>query len=901
MAVIYIDNNPYEVAEGQSLLSACLALGFNIPYFCWHPAMHSVGACRQCAVKLFRDENDTRGFIVMSCMTPIEEGMRVSVDDPDAKRFRAGVIEFLMLNHPHDCPVCDEGGECHLQDMTVMTGHVRRGTRFPKRTYRNQDLGPFINHEMNRCIQCYRCVRFYRDYAGGRDFNVFGIFNHVYFGRFADGRLENEFSGNLVEVCPTGVFTDKTLARHFTRKWDLQTAPSVCAHCGLGCNTIPGERYGMLRRILNRYNHEVNRYFICDRGRFGYEFVNGEARLRRATVRASSGSETEAVDKATALQRVAGVVKNSKRVIGIGSPRASLESNFALRTLVGEDSFVAGFNEEERSLVARILDVMRSGLARTPSLQEVEGADAVFILGEDVPNTAPRLGLAVRQSVQVQPMMLCLALGIPEWNDSAVRLAVQEEKGPLFVATPVATRLDPIATGTYRGAPDDLARLGFAVAHELVADLPEVQGLSEGTTLLAKEIAGALNWARRPLVIAGTSYMNRALIEAANAVTWALGHLGRSPLLSFIVPECNSLGLGMVGGHSLSWAQDALSKGEADTLIIVENDLFRRMETQAAEKLLRSANHVIVLDCVDTRCSATAHVALPAGTFAESSGTYVSSEGRGQRFFEVLSPSEEIQSSWKWIRDIAADLGRPEAKRWHSLDGIISDVARAIPELEPIQNVAPGASFKINGMKIARQPHRYSGRTAMKANITVHEPKPPDDTDAALAFSMEGYQLPAPPPLIPRFWYPVWNSVQSVNKFQSEIAGPLAGGDPGIRLINPTGPESLDRPQYEPPPPFVRADDSLLAIPLYHVFGSEELSALSPAIAEVAPKPTLAIGPENARQLALNQGDEAEVIMLGESVTLPVSICEEVPPGVVGLFGLVQPCTIETVSKLGRS
>lgn len=897
MAVIYVDNIPYEVREEQNLLSACLSVGLDVPYFCWHPAMHAVGSCRQCAVKLFRDENDTRGMIVMSCMTPVEDGMRVSVNDPEAKQFRAGIIELLMLNHPHDCPVCDEGGECHLQDMTVMTGHVRRNSRFPKRTHLNQDLGPFINHEMNRCIQCYRCVRFYRDYAGGRDFNVFGIHDHVYFGRFADGRLESEFSGNLVEVCPTGVFTDKTLAQHFTRKWDLQTAPSVCAHCGHGCNTFPGERYGVLRRILNRYNRELNGYFLCDRGRFGYEFVNSDARLRKPLVTLSERGDPAPVDKSAAVRRVADVLKSADGVIGIGSPRASLESNFALRCLVGPDSFVAGFSDGERELILRIVEIMRSGCAATPSLRDVERADAVFVLGEDVPNTAPRLALAVRQSVQVQPMAVCHALGIPEWNDSAVRLAVQDEKGPLFVATPVATRIDDVATGTYRGAPDDLARLGFAVAHELVSECPPVPDLPDGVALLAKEIAAALKSARRPLVIAGTSYVSRALVEAAHAITWALARNGNTPLISFIAPECNSLGLGLLGGESLSWAQGALSTGKADTLIVVENDLFRRMEAHAAEALLGSAKHVIALDCVNTRCTRSACAALPAGTFAESSGTFVTSEGRGQRFFQVMTPSDEIQASWKWIRDIAVELGRPEASRWRSLDGIVSDMAKALPEWEAVKNIAPGADFRVTGMKIARQAHRYSGRTAMNAGVTVHEAKPPDDPDSALAYSMEGYQGPVPSSVIPRFWWPAWNSVQAVNKFQSEIAGPLAGGDPGIRLVEPTGSLSTEPPKYRPPIAFAKSEELLLAIPLYHVFGSDELSALAPAIAEVAPRPFLAIGVQDAQRHGLSRGDLAEVLMTGASTTLLVEVCEDLPEGVVGLPGSVQPCRVSITRK----
>ena len=161
-----------------------------------------------------------------------------------------------------------------------MTGHRTRTYSFGKRTFRNQYLGPFINHEMNRCIQCQRCVRFYREYAGGHDLNAFRLRDVVFFGRDQDGVLENEFSGNLIEVCPTGVFTDATLKQHYTRKWDLQMAPSICVHCALGCNITAGERYGSLRRVENRYNGQVNGYFLCDRGRFGYEFVNSPDRVR---------------------------------------------------------------------------------------------------------------------------------------------------------------------------------------------------------------------------------------------------------------------------------------------------------------------------------------------------------------------------------------------------------------------------------------------------------------------------------------------------------------------------------------------------------------------------------------------------------------------------------------------
>ena len=555
MGTIYIDGKPYEADPKQNLLHTCLSLGFDLPYFCWHAALGSVGACRQCAVKEFKDEKDekdVKGKIVMACMTPAKEETRISIHDPEVTAFRADIVEGMMLNHPHDCPVCDVGGECHLQDMTVMTGHDYRRTRFEKRTFRNQYLGPFLFHEMNRCIQCYRCVRFYREYAGGNDFNVFGIKNAVYFGRNEDGVLENEFAGNLVEVCPTGVFTDATLRRHYTRKWDLTMAPSICVHCSAGCNITIGERYGLLRRVLTRFNSSVNGYFLCDRGRYGYEFVNSDRRIRAARLDGQPISPDEAGLKLRSL------VSTGEKAIGIASPRASLEANFALRQLVGKDRFFAGVADDQWRMVTAMLDILRTGPARSPSLHDIELSDAVLILGEDVTNSAPRMALSLRQSVRQQPLEIAAKLKIPSWMNDAVRTAVQDAKGPLFIAAPGATRLDDVATRTYRAAPDDVARLGFAVAHEIDPEAPEVPGLCEEIRELARIVAGALKSAKRPLVISGFSCRSESVIQSAANVAKALCDAGHSAALSFIAPECNSFGS---GAHGSSSAQRGLPHG----------------------------------------------------------------------------------------------------------------------------------------------------------------------------------------------------------------------------------------------------------------------------------------------------------------------------------------------------
>ncbi len=881
MIRIQVDGRPYETAGGQSLLRACLSLGFDVPYFCWHPALESVGACRQCAVKLFRDDKDTRGRIVMSCMTPVAEGMRVSVDDREAREFRSANIEWLMLNHPHDCPVCDEGGECHLQDMTVMTGHVYRRNRFKKRTYRNQYLGPFINHEMNRCIQCYRCVRFYRDYAGGRDFNVLASQNRVYFGRHEEGVLENIFSGNLAEICPTGVFTDKTSKKHFTRPWDLQCAPSVCVHCALGCNTLPGERSGVVRRMRNRYNGSVNGYFLCDRGRFGYEFVNDPGKIREPLLREPATGAMVPASKERALGRYSEIASESRGIVAIGSPRASLEANYALRCLVGEGRFFAGMTQEELDLVSLAIDILRGGPARTPSLADAAAADAILILGEDITNTAPMLSLAVLQALRNGPLTLATRLHIPRWDDRAARVASQGRKGPLFIASPADTWLDPSATEVMRATPDDIARLGFAVAHHLDPLSPPVPDIDDRTVALALNVAETLTRAERPLIISGVNQGNGKVIEGAANVARALSRTHPGVGLVFVMPEANSFGLGLMGRLGIEKALEAVEEGSADTVIILENNLFRRVGRERLTTCLAKVRHLVTLDHLPHETISLAELVLPAATFAEATGTLVNSEGRGQRFFQVFPPRGHIEASWRWARDLMAMTGRGEGASWETVDDCIASLAEALPVFRPVRDIAPPAGFRVMGRKIPRQSHRASGRTSLTANLDIHEPEPPDDPDSPLAFSMEGYEGETPPSLITRFWAPGWNSVQAVNKFQTEVGGPLHGGDPGRRLIEPGA--SVGPDYFTPVPPRRRSGGAFTRVPLFHVFGSDELSNFSPAVEGLIPEPYAALNPDDAARLGLAEGEKVDVVTPEGSYHLPLLIRPALPTGTAGL------------------
>lgn len=888
MIKIIIDNKEYEVDPKKSLLESCLSLGLDLPYFCWHPAMGSVGACRQCGVKTYRDESDTKGKIVMACMEPVKEGMRVGVFEEEAKAFRAGVNEWMMTNHPHDCPVCDEGGECHLQDMTVMTGHNYRRFVFKKRTYRNQHLGPFINHEMNRCVQCYRCVRFYRDYAGGRDFDNMALRNHVYFGRHEDGVLENEFSGNLVEVCPTGVFTDKSLKKHFTRKWDYSTAPSICTNCSLGCNTITGERYGMIRRIRSRYNGQVNGYFICDRGRYGYEFVNDTKRIKDPSLRKENGN-LEKVDKADMQSHVAKLFSGKDKVIGIGSPRASLESNFALKKLVGYNNFFQGISGKELKLTNTILDILQNGAARTPSLKEVEKADAVLILGEDLTNTAPMLALAVRQSIRQKSFEKIKGTNIPEWQDAVVRKVSQNEKDPLFIASLYETKLDDVATKTIRCSPDEIAMLGFEVASLLDNMAPKINDPSKQIHSLAAEISLALKEAKRPLIISGISCFDENILHAAANIAWALCSSGKAAELSFVVPEPNSLGTAMLGGKSLNDAFDSVEKGNAETVIILENDLYRRADKNSVDAFFNKCKSIIVLDSLENSTTANARTIIPVGTFAESDGTFVNNEGRAQRYYQAYHPSNpNLLESWRWLDgvELAKSNGKSELK---SFNDFLIDIVNSFPKFEGIQKITPPPDFRIAGQKIPRQTQRYSGRTAMCANINVSEFKPPEDPDSPLSYTMEGYKGEPPSSLIPFYWSPGWNSVQAINKYQIEVGGELHGGDPGKRLIAPK--QNAKAEFFNAiSAPFKIKDGEFFVVPVYHIFGSEELSSISPSIAELAPEPYAAINPDDAEKLKIKKDDEINLYINNYRLRLPVKIKLELPKGMlgipVGLYGM---------------
>ena len=882
MVKIVVDNEEYEVEEGQNLLHACLSHGLELPYFCWHPSLGSIGACRQCAVIAYQDENDERGRLTMACMTPVTDGARISIAAPHASDFRESNIEWLMENHPHDCPVCEEGGECHLQDMTVMTGHTARRYRGSKRTFENQNLGPFINHEMNRCITCYRCVRYYKDYAGGDDLQAFGSRDRMYFGRAEDGVLENEFSGNLVEVCPTGVFTDKPFSANYTRKWDLQSAPSVCPGCAVGCNTFAAERYGMLKRIHNRYHGDVNGYFLCDRGRFGAGFVNIETRIQHVGKRVEEDL-FEQQDTDLAVATVAELVIAGS-VIGIGSPRASLETNVALQRLVGADRFCNGLSTNDALGMDEILATYRAS-GKIASLAEVERADAVIVLGEDVLNTAPRIALALRQTVRNQEFDLAQDAAIPQWQDAGVRGHAQGRSNPLYMASVLPTRIDDIANGCLNDTPDAIADNGFAIAALLSGTAADD---SSDISQFARDAAAALAGAQKPLVISGTGTGNIRVLEAASAIAEALEKYANQSSIALVAAEANSFGSGLLGGGlDMERALTQVAEGTVQTLIVAENDLFRRASRQLVDQALDKVPNLVVLDSLETPTVEQANIVFPAATFAESTGTFVNFETRAQRFFTTFAPPHEIAPSWRWLSHIAQVVGDREMA-WEEVDDVLI-AAAGLPGLELVGELVTKGQDRLDRMaKVPRATPRYSGRTAMNAGVNIHEPKTQIDVETPLSYSMEGQGLGKSNDALPFSWSPGWNSNQSIFKFQQEVGGSLKGGDGSVRLIGAGNREAYRvrkvsvlhaSPEY----------DKFHLLPLYSIFGSDELSLHSPPIAERAESQYILLNPADADMHGF--GADAGVACDEMGASFAVRVDPHMQRGFAGVvMGLARRC-----------
>ncbi|MCW5197285.1 NADH-quinone oxidoreductase subunit NuoG [Buchnera aphidicola] len=831
--IIFINSHKYYVDSSYNLLQICLSLNIDVPYFCWHPALGSVGSCRLCAVKQYSTFYDNTGRIIMSCMSSVSDNMIISTIDREVQKNQKGIIELLMTNHPHDCPVCEEGGSCHLQDMTVMVKHNIRRYMFPKRTHRNQYLGSFISHQMNRCISCYRCVRYYRDYADGTDFGVYGTSNNVYFGRFKDGTLESEYSGNLVEVCPTGVFTDKIYSQNYNRKWDLQYSPSICQHCCVGCNIIIGERYGKLNKVENRYHHSINRYFLCDLGRFGYNYVNVKKRYKQPFINIIN--DKKFLKKKDTIKLISNILCNSTCTIGIGSIRSSIENNFSLRKLVGKDNFSSGMLDMDHNCVKLIIDVLENSGIYVPTLPEIEKYDLILIIGEDITQTASMIALSVRQAAKRNNCNNNVNYkNIPKWHSAAMLNISYNNKKCVYILHTHETKLDDIAALNYYGSIQEQEIFAFSIENRICNMKKNLNCLNSSCNNEIDIVVNALMLCKKPLIISGSHSGSMNLIQSSVNIAKGLKNLYKDVGLVLLTPAVNSIGVGILSHMSLENVLDKCDNNMVDTLIILENNLYRHISEEVLNPILKKVNNIIVLDHQIHKIINKSTIFLPLSNFSESSGTVINYEGRAQRFFSSFNPvwydhKSCILEGWKWLYKIYFQSNKIQKFSHIQFDTVIQEYTQNIHIFKNIKNIAPDANFRIYGQKIARLPHRASSRTAVNIHKNIHEPMQKIDYDTMFSFSMEGNQNSVKySQYVPFIWSPGWNSSQLWNKYEFS----KLNFDSGVRLfpLKNSNVSYTFKPKYHDMSIIIKKQ--WCVIPYYLLLGSEEMSYQSLEIKE---------------------------------------------------------------------
>lgn len=718
MPKLIIDDREIEVPEGTKVIEAAERLGIMIPRFCYHWILGSVGACRMCAVKLLH--KDFIG-VQMSCMIDAQEGMIVSTTHPEAVQFRKSVIEWLMLNHPHDCPVCDEGGHCLLQDETVSGSHSIRRYRGKKRTFHDQDLGVFVQHEMNRCIQCYRCARFYQDFSGYRDLGVMRIADTVYFGRNADGPLESPFAGNLIDICPTGVYTDKP-ARYRYRRWETQRSPSLCIHCSLVCRTIANARFREVLRQEAPISDRDRGYFICDRGRYGFPFTNLPGRPRRPRVDGSEVTWDEAIG--AAAEGIGNIVRASgpSAIACLGSGRSSLETQAMLKRFCRTARWPEPVYFTERSSAVKARDAVASmDDSVAISMHDMVKADFILTIGADPLNESPVLGLSMRQA----------------WRKGATVAVIDPRPVSLpfpfqhlcVGASQVETCLGALTrNGLEREQVEELGAPALAFFDALPA--PDAGGSTDDPF---SRIASGLKKSRHAAIVCGTDIVRENTpafaADCARLLNQAKRKNGGSARLLYVLREANTFGGALLSRETtLEDAISGMGAGKIKAMIIAESDPFRSFpDRERLEKALSKLEMLLVMDYLPSETVGRANIFLPTATLFEADSSFINHEGKiriagsvhagGEpihqvsggihppRRFESLIPGGEPRPAWRILLDLGRVLSQStEGDEELPARTVAEELPAPIEKDSPLEdaNVIPG---RIEGPGFATRAH----------------------------------------------------------------------------------------------------------------------------------------------------------------------------------------------------
>lgn len=641
MLEIEIDGKLVEVADGSTVMEAAAAAGTYIPHFCYHKKLSIAANCRMCLVQVEKAPKP-----LPACATPATNGMKVWTHSEQAVKAQKGVMEFLLINHPLDCPICDQGGECQLQDLAV--GYGSSGSRYEeeKRVVSNKNLGSLVATDMTRCIHCTRCVRFTAEIAGEMELGQAFRGEHAEIMPFIEKTVDSELSGNIIDLCPVGALTSKPF-RFAARTWELSRRRSVSPHDALGSNLIVQTKHDVVKRVLPFENDEINECWLSDKDRFAYEGLNSEDRLTAPMIR--QGGEWKEVDWQTALEFVANglrgiIAEHGAHSLGaLASPHSTLEELYLLQKLV------RGLGSDNIDFRLRQADFRADGKRRGAPwlgmpIAGVKELNRLLVIGSFLRKDAPLLAQRVRQAAKKGLKISAIGPNAEDW------LLPVHNRALVSPANMVATLASLVqAVATARGETIDAA-LQLKSAGEPSAEV--------------RAIADSLVSGRQTAIWLGSLAVHHERASELQALAQELTRLlGEGVSFGFIGEAANSVGgylaQAIPAGEGLPAAQMLSQPRKAYVVLGAEAD-HDFNDANAANAAFDNAQLVVALSCFDSPAlRRQADVMLPLAPFTETSGSFVNCEGRVQSFNAVARPLGEVRPGWKVLRVLGNLLELP--------------------------------------------------------------------------------------------------------------------------------------------------------------------------------------------------------------------------------------------------
>ena len=626
MVEIEIDGKKVEVPAGSMVMDAANKLGTYIPHFCYHRKLSIAANCRMCLVEVEKAPK-----ALPACATPVTPGMKVFTNSEKAVKAQKSVMEFLLINHPLDCPICDQGGECQLQDLAVGYGASESRYKEEKRVVFHKNVGPLISmEEMTRCIHCTRCVRFGQEVAGVMELGMLNRGEHSEITTFVGQTVDSELSGNMIDLCPVGALTSKPF-RYSARTWELARRKSVSPHDGVGANVVVQTKNQRVMRVLPLENEDVNECWISDKDRFSYEGVNSADRLTRPLLK--QGGEWMETDWQTALEYVANGLVSIKRdhgadqIAAIASPHSTLEELFLLGKLVrgmGSDNIDFRLRQTDFSAALKGAPWLGMPIADVTTLQRA------LVIGASLRKDQPLLASRLRQAVK-----------------KGARVAVIGTGGEDLLM-PLAARID-VAPSGWTAALAGVARA--VAAAKGVAAPAGTDGVDGGDA--AKTVADALLSGERRAVFLGNEAVRHPQFSSLHALAqWIATETGAT--LGFLTEAANTVGGYIAGALPQQGGANAQAMFDAPRKAYIVLNAEAEFDTADARKslaALQQAGTVVVLSPFRSEAAMQyADVILPITPFTETAGTFVNAEGRAQSFNGVVRALGESRPGWKVLR-----------------------------------------------------------------------------------------------------------------------------------------------------------------------------------------------------------------------------------------------------------